>query len=85
MTQKTEKNARIFRANFLALYVPVYVRVCVRVCVRMCVRVRTCACMYARANQEARARHEHKTPSAGATRHCSLHTPGAYAYKLLSA
>ena len=28
---------------------------------------------------------EHKTPSAGATRHCSLHTPSAYAYKLLSA
>ena len=81
MTQKTEKNARIFRANFLALYVPVYVCVCVRVCVR----VRTCARMCARANQEARARHEHKTPSAGATRHCSLHTPGAYAYKLLSA
>lgn len=79
MTQKTEKNARIFRANFLALYVPVYVCVCVRV------RVRTYARMYARANQEARARHEHKTPSAGATRHCSLHTPGAYAYKLLSA
>ena len=42
-------------------------------------------CVYVRANQEARARHEHKTPSAGATRHCSLHTPGAYAYKLLDA
>ena len=56
-----------------------YPYTCVYVCVCVCVR------MYARANQEARARHEHKTPSAGATRHCSLHTPGAYAYKLLSA
>jgi len=82
MTQKTEKKAREFpRVNFC----PICTRIRVCMCACMCVRVRTYARMYARANQEARARHEHKTPSAGATRHCSLHTPGAYAYKLLSA
>ena len=46
-----------------------------------CVCVRVCVC----AGAWRMVYQEHKTPSVGATRHCSLHTPSAYAYKLLSA
>ena len=63
-TKKQQKRPGIFPGSIFAL-------ICTRMCVRiMRVYVRVCAparALVTRANQEARARYERKTPSASAT------------------